>query len=253
MLRQMTLEDLLSATSSPESADGLTLSNSQAGPKTDQSGLEVAPANPSALQEKDSEPQTSVISGPNLPDSSPPVSLQSVLESRFQARMAGLGSPEYSLIWKRWDISGQEPICALRASGHRISGKDCSGWATPRASEGNTESADSVIHRREKMREAGDTKTGSLLNLCQQAQLAGWPTTTTRDYKSARRTESEQTHSPPLSHVVLGTLPISSPAETASKGALNPALSRWLMGYPISWCVAAIKAFRLLTKKKKEK
>ena len=54
------------------------------------------------------------------------------------------------------------------------------GWPTPRASEGSNESVESVMARRQRMREAGDTKTGSLMNLTQIATLAGWrsPATT---------------------------------------------------------------------------
>ena len=38
-----------------------------------------------------------------------------------------------------------------------------------------------------------------------------------------------------------GQTPTGSPAPTASKGQLNPALSRWLMGLPVSWDLCALR------------
>lgn len=49
----------------------------------------------------------------------------------------------------------------------------------------------------------------------------------------------------------LGTTINSSPAATVSRGALNPALSRWLQGYPVEWCQSAIAAFRKLKQQAK--
>jgi len=43
----------------------------------------------------------------------------------------------------------------------------------------------------------------------------------------------------------------SSTSSTEKRGALNPALSRWLMGYPVAWCQAAILASRMLKQRAK--
>lgn len=50
---------------------------------------------------------------------------------------------------------------------------------------------------------------------------------------------------------VHGAISRSSPAATAKRGALNPALSRWLMGYPVEWCQSALQAFRKLKQQAK--
>lgn len=159
-----TLPGLFSATSSPESAAGLTPSDSQAGQPVIQSGPEAAPANPSVLPGKDLELPTLDTSGRSSPNLSAPASLQQSLASRLRAKLAVNGSPEYSLTWKEWAISGQEPICALRASARPTSGRDCSGWPTPRTVTGGAESA-------ERKQELGRTESGGG-DL--QAVLAGW-------------------------------------------------------------------------------
>ncbi|RLA00316.1 MAG: hypothetical protein DRQ42_05775, partial [Gammaproteobacteria bacterium] len=41
-------------------------------------------------------------------------------------------------------------------------------------------------------------------------------------------------------------------AGITSTGLLNPALSRWLMGLPEAWCIAAIQSSRLMIQQKQE-
>jgi hypothetical protein len=43
----------------------------------------------------------------------------------------------------------------------------------------------------------------------------------------------------------------SSIVETEKRGVLNPGLGRWLQGYPVEWCQAAIRALRMLKQQPK--
>ena len=116
------------------------------------------------------------ISGPSSPVSSPPASLQSSLESRLRARLEGLGSEAYSLTWKQWPIEGQEPICALRASGRTTSAKGSTGWPTQITNDslGST-------HCYGKKREDGSRDI--FLKLPVAANTVGWPTPQAGDEK----------------------------------------------------------------------
>ena len=95
------------------------------------------------------------------------------------------------------------------------------GWNTPRATDGSN---------------GGPNQTGGALPA--DAAMAGWATPTTRDWKSESATEEfyatrdEHSRGKPLSYQARGATTSGSPAPTEKRGALNPALSRWLMGYP---------------------
>ena len=212
------------ATSSPGSEGGSTPLNSQDGPQASRSGREAAPASRSRQQARDLAPPTLAISGPSFDASSPSAVLQSSLESRLRARLEGLGSPEYALTWKHWDMPSGPPICALRASGHRTSGSGFTGWPTPR-----TQNTRPIGLR-------ADLKKGHKSNLEEVVALVGWATPTSRDYKDG---SCNLTNVPV--NALLGRQALLLSARTDGD-VLDPAHSRWLMGFPPEWDACAAMA-----------
>jgi hypothetical protein len=100
-----------------------------------------------------------------------------------------------------------------------------SGWTTPRSADyqGGMEP---------------EGKTGRKLQT-----VAGWCTPASRDHRDSPgmaktgvnpdgSTRTRMDHLPRQAH---GATPISSPAETGTRGVLDPAFPRWLMGYPEAW------------------
>ena len=272
---QLTLWDTPSATSSPASAAGPSPSISPTSPPPHPSGPAPALASPSQSQARAEGRRTRVTFGRTSAVSSASAALQSSLASKLHRRLAASGSPEYVLTWKHWPIAQQQPICALRAaartakSGYCVairplhgnpppsppptsasaSGGALAGWRSPDHNQrgGSYADPDKALAR---------LASGHQINLEDQAVLAGWPTPNTpsggrsmdpEKMSSTGMTLDGKKHTVSLEHVArFAELPdppptppgppsTSSPAATPKRGALNPALSRWLMGYPAAW------------------
>lgn len=249
------------------------------------SGPEAARVSRFRAQDADKAMPTNDTSGPLFSASSPSASLQRSLENRLRARMGVNGSQEYALIWKHWDMPAGLPICALRASARRTSGKDFIGWPTPTtqdnaqvagqyATNGTTLAGaarllgwrtptswdgERGMYDLEKVqaRRKMEGKEHAQVTLVQQVYFMGWATPRARDAKnngvSIARAQQGVADSLDLQCKLVSQNGMAPPSPLTARTdrralPLNPRFSLWLQGYPATWADCAAPVTRLSRK-----
>jgi len=245
-----TSKDMSGSTCSPGSAGGTTPSASRGGKGP--CGQCPAPASHTRAPAGVGAQKTLDIFGRRDGGSSLSHVLQLSLENRLRARMDVNGSPEYALTWKTWDIAWGPPICALRARGHRILGRDCGGWPSPNTPSGGRSvsvekmdatgrTADGKKHTaslehavkfagwttpqahdvtpRGKGQKAKHGTTHGCGDLNRDAQAAGWASPTAHEKSRSVEWQKGRELNP---REALGAIPYSSPARTERRDGYQP-------------------------------
>ena len=239
MLDHQTSTDSSSVISSPASEFGVTLSATPGGQTIGQPGREAAHANLSARQAQALGLLTSGTSGQLGITSSASASLASSLASRLKLQLSMLGSTLFKLTWKEVATPSGRSVSLLRASVLRTSGKESTSWPTPTAN-------DSL-----RVPDKDFTTKSITLN-----HAASWVTPSARDWKdtpgmSLTGTDPDGTMRQRLDQLPrqaaqmdIGKMPIGFHSATGKSARLNPALSRWLMGLPLSWDSCGVMAMQ---------
>ena len=171
MSDRQTLPDSHNAISSPGSECGHSHCVAPDGPIAALFGQALVPANLSARQAKEMGLLTSGIYGPHGSTSLDSETLTLSLVSRLAAKTLTYGSTLYKLTWKPWVTPSGRSRFRLRASAPRTSGTDSIGWPTPKVTDTNGPG------------NSANRQGGMALHTA--AQLVGWTTPTTRDWKDS--------------------------------------------------------------------
>ena len=209
----------------PESEVGLSPCNWQDGRQMLLFGPEAALANRFRAPESEGGTPTSDTSGPLGSDLSASAALQSSLASRLHQRMDSNGSMEYSLTWKTRVTPAGRPICALRASGRRTSGKGCTGWPTPQTHDTQEQGKGRELTETGRIRcHNGDSHS---LNLPGVVQLTGWVSPMARDHSRGVLPPRPTDTGVPLSQQVSGLTGWATPTlKTSPQSRDNKCLAR---------------------------
>lgn len=226
MYVQQTLWDTPNAISSPGSAVGRKLSASPGGQQIALFGPDLAPVNHLAARANGREKRTNGTCGRSSSGLSRSADLTRSLGNRLKERLGLGGSMEYLQTWKLKTTPAGRQYWAHIASVRRISGKDCTGWPTPRTSDANG---------------AGEHGQGGK-DLRTTAQMAGWNTPRATDGTHGGPNQSGGALPVDAAKAISGPTQSGFLAKTEKPAGLvlNPHFPRWLMGYRAEWLCSEV-------------